>query len=68
MFKAIATGLTAAARGVPSFLIDVAGLAGVGLISYGAWRIYEPAGFIVGGLLVLAGAIILGAKSAKRST
>lgn len=33
-------------------------LGAVGAISYGAWLAYEPAGFIVGGLLVLAGTLI----------
>lgn len=36
---------------------DAAGITGAGLIAYGAWLIFPPAGFIVGGLLVLAGAI-----------
>ncbi len=41
------------------FARDAAGLLAVASISYGAWRIYEPAGFIVGGLLVLAGVLAL---------
>lgn len=32
---------------------DTSGVAAVASISYGAWLIYPPAGFIVGGLLVL---------------
>lgn len=27
-------------------------VAGLGLIAYGAWEVYEPAGLIVGGLLL----------------
>lgn len=51
----------AAARG---YVADIAGLAGGGLLSYGAWSIYEPAGFIVGGVLLLALAVaIAGARS-----
>jgi hypothetical protein len=42
---------------VREILIDVAGLAGTALISYGAWLAYEPAGFIVGGGLLLGGAV-----------
>lgn len=38
---------------------DGTGLAAVGAIAYGAWLIYPPAGFIVGGLIVLAGIIQL---------
>lgn len=30
------------------------GLAGVGILAYGAWLAWEPAGFIVGGMLLLA--------------
>lgn len=36
---------------------DAAGLAGAASVSYGAWLIYEPAGFIVGGLLVLVAVV-----------
>lgn len=32
-------------------------MAGVGLVSYGAWLVYEPAGFITGGVLLLIGGI-----------
>lgn len=39
---------------------DAAGIAGAGLIAYGAWLVYHPAGFIVGGVLLLAGAVYLG--------
>lgn len=38
-------------------LRDLAGISAVVAISYGSWLIYEPAGFIVGGALVLTGAI-----------
>ncbi len=37
---------------------DVAGLAGAALISYGAWLVYAPAGYIVGGALLLAGSLL----------
>jgi len=33
-------------------------LAGAGLISYGAWEAYRPAGPIVGGVLLIAGVIL----------
>lgn len=71
MFKTIginvAAGCRAVARAVPGALVDLVGLGGVGSIAYGAWRVYEPAGFIVGGLLLLAGAIVLGAKASRRA-
>ncbi len=70
MFKIIAVNAAATCRAivraVPGTIIDIMGLAGVGLISYGAWLIYAPAGFIVGGSLLLAAAIVLGAKSSRR--
>lgn len=47
-------------------IIDLAGLAGATAISYGAWLVYEPAGFIVGGTLLLAAAWI-GARSSVAS-
>lgn len=71
MFKTMATNAAAACRAIakatPGALVDLVGLGGVGSIAYGAWRVYEPAGFIVGGLLLLAGAIVLGAKASRRA-
>lgn len=40
-------------------LTDFAGLAGAGLVSYGAWSVYPPAGFITAGLLLMTAAIRL---------
>lgn len=40
-----------------SYLRDAAGVAGVASIAYGAWLVYEPSGFIVAGILVLAAAV-----------
>lgn len=36
---------------------DAAGLAGAASVSYGAWLIYEPAGFVAGGLILMVAAI-----------
>ncbi len=36
---------------------DFVGVAGLGLLSYGAWLIYEPAAFIVAGALMIACAV-----------
>ena len=44
---------------IPGLLRDLAGLSGVGLVSYGAWLVYPPAGFIVGGSLMISGALLL---------
>lgn len=38
------------ARGIA---VDAALLTGAGLLAYGSWLAYPPAGFIVGGLVVL---------------
>ncbi len=38
---------------------DAAGLFAVSSISYGAWMVYPPAGFIVCGVLILAGVIAI---------
>lgn len=42
-----------------AFARDLAGLAGAGLVAYGAWLVYAPAGFITAGTLLLAGAALL---------
>jgi len=39
--------------GFREFMVDMAILAGVGLTSYGAWVIYQPAGFITLGVILL---------------
>ena len=54
--------VAACGRGVGRIAADVIGLGAVGFISYGAWLIYEPAGFIVGGVLVLAGVLLASAR------
>lgn len=48
-----------------SILPDVLMLAGAAGLSYGAWMIYEPAGFLVGGTLVLIGGILTARVVAK---
>lgn len=44
---------------LPVIVRDVAGLLGAALLAYGARLIYPPAGYIVGGLLLLAGSLFL---------
>jgi hypothetical protein len=41
-----------------SAVIAVRGLAGLALISYGAWLAYRPAGFVVAGVLLLADRVV----------
>lgn len=44
----------------PVIVGDGAGVAGVGLVAYGSWLVYAPAGFIVAGVLLIAGAFLSG--------
>lgn len=46
------------ANQAPTLLRDLAGLAAVASITYGTALIYTPAGFIVGGALVLVGVLL----------
>jgi hypothetical protein len=59
MMKLLATAVRTIAMAVPSLVRDLAGLCGVGLVSYGAWMIYPPAGFITGGLLLIVGTLLI---------
>jgi len=45
-----------AVRGFAENVVDAAALAGSGFITFGAWLIFHPAGFIVLGMFLLAGA------------
>ena len=40
-------------------LHDLIGVIGASLVAYGAWLVFPPAGFITGGVLLLAGALLL---------
>ena len=46
-----------AAAAAPAVIRDCLGLAAVGLMAFGAWQVYPPAGFIVAGALILAGVL-----------
>lgn len=52
MLKKIAAGAAIMAR-------DLVGLGGAAAITYGAWLSYQPAGYIVGGLLAVIAAVLL---------
>lgn len=41
-----------------SYVRDAAAAIGVALVSYGAWLVYPPAGFIAGGSLLVAAAAL----------
>ena len=59
MMKLLAGAVRTIAGAVPGLVRDLAGLCGVGLVSYGAWLVYPPAGFITGGLLLIIGALMV---------
>lgn len=46
----------------PHVIFDLLGFAGAGAISYGAWLIYVPAGFLVGGTLAMMLSVLIGRK------
>lgn len=48
-----------ALRITPAFTLEALGLAGAGLIGFGAFQIYHPAGLIVWGVEMVALAIVL---------
>ncbi len=49
---------------VPSLIRDGIGITGIGVFSYGARLIYQPAGHIVLGLFLMAIAVLLARRSA----
>ncbi len=59
MMKLLATAVRVVAVAMPGLIRDVAGLGGVGLVSYGAWMIYPPAGFITAGILLIVGTLMI---------
>ena len=59
MMKQLAVAVRATVAAVPGLLRDLAGLCGVGAVAYGAWLVYPPAGFIVGGSFLILGALLL---------
>ncbi len=59
MMKLLAVAVRATSAAVPGLVRDLAGLCGVGLVSYGAWMVYPPAGFIAGGFLLIVGALLI---------
>jgi hypothetical protein len=67
MTNHLAAAVCAIAVAMPGLVRDLAGLGGVGLVSYGAWLIYPPVGFIVGGSLLIVGALLaaLGNRPAR---
>lgn len=65
--RRVGSWIAAIGRKMPGLLCDFSGYAGAAAISYGAWLIYEPAGFIIGGILLIAGAFIFGRRFGANS-
>ena len=59
MMKLLAAAVRNVAMVMPGLVRDLAGLCGVGIVSYGAWLIYPPAGFITAGILLIVGALLI---------
>ena len=57
--KLLAAAVRTIAGVMPGLIRDLAGLCGVGLVSYGAWMIYPPAGFIVASILLIVGTLMI---------
>jgi hypothetical protein len=47
----------------PAIARDTAAIIGGGLVCYGAWLIYEPAGYIILGLMLMTASVL----SARRA-
>lgn len=58
MFRSVARGMASVGRALPVLFRDVLGSCAVASIAYGAWLLHEAAGFIAGGVLVLAGVML----------
>ena len=54
---------SAIGRAAPPLARDAIGLTGGGLIAYGAWLVYQPAGFIVAGAMMLIATLLLSQKN-----
>jgi hypothetical protein len=49
-------------RIVAELVTDLVGIAGAGLIAYGASLIYPPAGWVIAGAFLIAAAVLLSRK------
>lgn len=61
---AAAIRTAASARKIaPGLAVDTVGLAGCGLIVYGIWLVFPPAGFVTAGVMLAAGAWLLARRN-----
>ncbi len=61
--RVLRSAVSFAGATVPALLRDGTGLAGAIAIAYGSWLIYVPAGYIVGGVLLIIFAILTAPRS-----
>ena len=54
LHRAATTARVALVKSAPDLLM----VGGTAAISYGAWLIYQPAGYITGGVLLIAGGVL----------
>lgn len=55
--------LKATLSAAPAIARDALGLLGALLLAYGAWMAWPPAGFIVGGVMAIMAAWLLGLRN-----
>lgn len=67
-WSGLGSGVRSFVRALPSLICDLAGFAGAGLVAYGAWLVYAPAGFLVGGVLLIALSILAGRRLDARTS
>lgn len=67
MLRPLRSALVFAASVVPVLLRDFIGIAGIGLMSFGAWLHYRPLGFVVAGA-ALVGVAWLKARADRQAS
>lgn len=58
MRRAAANVIANVASAAPALACDIAAAIGAGLLAYGAWLAYPPAGYIVLGVMMLAASVL----------
>ncbi|ODT22233.1 MAG: hypothetical protein ABS35_15395 [Kaistia sp. SCN 65-12] len=61
--RGIRRGATAVARATPALARDCVGIVGAASVVFGIAMIYQPAAFIVGGLMAMAAAFALARRA-----
>jgi hypothetical protein len=51
---------------IKDWALDLTGATGMCLVAFGAWQVYPPAGYIVGGLLLLGVSYLLSKEEPKQ--